>query len=66
MHLVAITDRVVTDCVSAPVDTLTARAGLVFWFGSTDSSAVNRMATLNLLVAAAMPARGCPYCTVLC
>ena len=60
MHLVAITDRVVTDCVSAPVDTLTARAGLVFWFGSTDSSAVNRMATLNLLAAAAMPARAVP------
>jgi len=61
MHLVAITHRVVTDCVGTPADTFTARAGLVFWFGPADSSpAVNRMATLNLLVAAAMSARVVP------
>lgn len=61
MHLVAITHRVVTDCVGTPADTFTARAGLVFWFGPADSSpAVNRMATLNLLAAAAMSARVVP------
>ena len=61
MHLVAITDRVVTDCVGTPVDTFTAGAGLVFWFGPADSGpAVNRMATLNLFAAAAMSARVVP------
>jgi hypothetical protein len=53
MHLVGICESVVTDSVGDPVDTLSARAGVVFWFGSTDPSpAVNRMATLNLFAAA--------------
>jgi hypothetical protein len=52
MHLVAIGEEVVADSIGDPVDTLTAVGGVVFWFCSTDrSSAVNRMATLNLLAA---------------
>ena len=52
MRLVAIGEAVVADSVGDPVDTLTAVGGVVFWFCSTDrSSAVNRMATLNLFAA---------------
>ena len=59
MHLLAISDRVVTDSVGHSVDTLTGGAGVVFWLGATDPSvAVNRMATLNLFAAAGMSARG--------
>ena len=61
MHLLAISDRVVTDSVGHSVDTLTGGAGVVFWFGATDPSvAVNRMATLNLFAAAGMSARAVP------
>jgi hypothetical protein len=35
MHLLAISDRVVTDTVGHSVDTLTGGAGVVFWFGAT-------------------------------
>lgn len=52
MRLVAIGEAVVADSVGDPVDTLTAVGGVAFWFCSTDrSSAVNRMATLNLFAA---------------
>lgn len=61
MHLVEISPRVVTDSVSDPVDTITARDGVVFWFRATDSSpAVNRMATLNLFATAGLSARTVP------
>jgi hypothetical protein len=61
MHLVAIDDAVVSDSVGHPADTLTAHAGVVFWFCSTDPSpAVNRMATLNLFAAATLSARTVP------
>ena len=61
MHLLAISDRVVTDSVGHSVDTLTGSVGVVFWFGATDPSvAVNRMATLNLFAAAGMSARAVP------
>lgn len=57
MHLVAISDHVVTDCIGEQVETLTARGGVVFWFGHTGRNApVNRMATLNLFAAATMSA----------
>ncbi|GAB4664128.1 hypothetical protein MOKP76_13850 [Mycobacterium avium subsp. hominissuis] len=57
MHLVAISDHVVTDCIGKQVETLTARGGVVFWFGHTGRIApVNRMATLNLFAAATMSA----------
>ncbi|KEF95046.1 hypothetical protein K883_05231 [Mycobacterium sp. TKK-01-0059] len=57
MHLVAISDHVVTDCIGKQVETLTARGGVVFWFGHAGRNApVNRMATLNLFAAATMSA----------
>lgn len=61
MHLVALGDSVVADTVGHPVDTLTAVGGVVFWFCSTDpSSAVNRMATLNLYAATTFSALAVP------
>jgi hypothetical protein len=61
MHLLAISDRVVTDTVGHSVDTLTGGAGVVFWFGATDPSvALNRMATLNLFATMGMSARAVP------
>ncbi|MCA2247513.1 hypothetical protein JF729_06845 [Mycobacterium intracellulare] len=50
MHLVAIGDRVVADCVGEQSETLTGRGGVVFWFRE-GALPVNRMATLNLLAA---------------
>ena len=62
MHLIAISDSVVTDSIGEPADTLTAReSGVVFWFRATDPhAAINRMATLNLFAAARMSARTVP------
>jgi hypothetical protein len=61
MHLLAISDRVVTDSVGHSVDTLTGNASVVFSFGATDPSvAVNRMATLNLFTTVGMSARAVP------
>ena len=61
MHLLAISDRVVTDSVGHSVDTLKGGGGVVFWFGATDPSvAANRMAILNLFAAAGMSARAVP------
>lgn len=57
MHLVAISDRVVTDCVGAQSETLTGSGGVVFWFREAASALpVNRMATLNLFAATWMSA----------
>lgn len=61
MHLTAISERVVPDCVGSSADTFSADHDLVFWFASTDCSPdVNRMATLNLYAATTLSARVVP------
>lgn len=63
MHLVEISPRVVTDSVSDPVDTITARDGVVVLVPRNrfeSSPAVNRMATLNLFATAGLSARTVP------
>jgi hypothetical protein len=48
MQAVPIGDRVVVDDIDAnPIDTITARSNVVFWFNTAAQSAVNKMATLN-------------------
>jgi hypothetical protein len=62
MHFVQIGAAVVTDCLgNGSVQTLTTTGGLVFWFRARDPDPlINRMATLNLLVAGEMAARSVP------
>jgi hypothetical protein len=61
IHLAAISDHLVADCIGDRADTFTARAGVVFWFGPTASMRpVNRMATLNSFAAAGLSARTAP------
>lgn len=68
MQAVPIAQHIVADDVGAhPIDTITARDGVVFWFNTTTAAAVNKMATLNLYAATGLPARAVPllYGTVL-
>jgi hypothetical protein len=62
MHFVQIAPTVVADCLgNGAVQTLTTAGGIVFWFRADDAdSLINRMATLNLLVAGEMAARSVP------
>ncbi|EFG78391.1 hypothetical protein HMPREF0591_1683 [Mycobacterium parascrofulaceum ATCC BAA-614] len=61
MQAVAIADHIAADDVGAsPVDTITARDNVVFWFDTSTRRAVNRMATLNLYAATRLPAHAVP------
>lgn len=61
MQAVPLAEHIVADDVDAhPIDTITARDGVVFWFNSTTAAAVNKMATLNLYAATELPAHAVP------
>ena len=61
MRAVSIGDHVVSDDIGAnPIDTITARSNVVFWFDTAAQSAVNKMATLNLYAATGLSAHAVP------
>jgi hypothetical protein len=62
MHFVQIGPTVVADCLgNGAVQTLTTAGGIVFWFRARDPDLlINRMATLNVLVAGELAARSVP------
>lgn len=53
-------DIAATDIGANPVDTITARSNVVFWFNTASQLPVNRMATLNLYAASGLSARAVP------
>jgi hypothetical protein len=62
MRLVKMGDRIIADCLEgAPAQSISADAGLRFWFQMLDSGRrVNRMATLNLFAVAKLSACAVP------
>jgi hypothetical protein len=61
MQAVPIGDHLQADDIGAnPIDTITARSNVVFWFDTTAQSAVNKMATLNLYAASGLSAHAVP------
>ncbi|WAJ47953.1 hypothetical protein OK015_28800 (plasmid) [Mycobacterium sp. Aquia_216] len=61
MQVVPLADHLRADEIGAnPIDTITARSNVVFWFNTTAQSAVNKMATLNLYAASGLSAHAVP------
>lgn len=61
MQVVPIGDQVVASDIGAnPIDTITTRSNMVFWFDTTAQAAVNKMATLNLYAATGLSAHAVP------
>lgn len=62
IQAVPIGDHLHADDIGAnPIDTITARSNVVFWFDTTTQSAVNKMATLNLYAATGLSAHAVPF-----
>lgn len=61
MQAVPVSDHIAANDIGAnPIDTITVRSDVVFWFNTASQSPVNRMATLNLYAASGLSARAVP------
>lgn len=59
MQAVPVSDHIAANDIGAnPIDTITVRPDVVFWFNTASQSPVNRMATLNLYAASGLSSGG--------